>query len=389
MTILCEPSVEKAASLAGHIEGRVLPVTGIDAVNTALAANPSETVVVLGAGVEMEKAVEFTGWLRRQRPAAGVILLRASLQVEDLTAAMRAGVREVLLADDRVALSEACRRYQQVFGSVLPETAEASPGGHVLTVFSAKGGCGKTTLATNIAVTLNQAGQRVCLVDLDLAFGDVAITLQLTPARTLVDAPAHDGALDELQVAALITPYLPGLDCVLAPVVPGDAERVPVTLTAALIDVLAGMYDYVVIDTPAQINEHVLAAFDASHLHILLTTPEIPALKNLRLTLDMLDLLAYEGRSRLIVVNRADAQVGLTEDDIARVVRNPISGHIPSSRDVPISINRGVSLAAQSPDHPVSVAIRQFVAGHVHHAPEPSVPRRAGRSVLRFRRRAS
>jgi Flp pilus assembly CpaE family ATPase len=389
MTILCEPSAERVESLAGHIEGSVLRVTGINSVNDALAANPSETVVVLGAGVEMEQALEFTVWLRQQRPAVRVVLLRESLQVSDLTAAMRAGVREVLPADDREALLEACRRYQHVFGSVSPETPAASPRGHVLTVFSAKGGCGKTTIATNLAVTLNQAGQRVCLVDLDLAFGDVAITLQLTPTHTIVDVAALGGALDEQQVSSLLTPHLPGLDCVLAPVVPGDAERVPATLTAALIDVLAGMYDYVVIDTPAQITEHVLAALDASHQHILLTTPEIPALKNLRLTLDMLDLLAYEGRSRTIVLNRSDEQVGLSEADIERVVRSPISGRIPSSRDVPISINRGVSIAAQSPDHPVSVAIRQFVASHVHHAPEPAAPRRARRSALGFRRRSS
>jgi len=389
MTILCEPSAERAESLAGHIEGSVVPVTGVTAINAALAANPSETVVVLGAGVELEHALEFTVWLHQQRPAGGVVLLRESLEVNDLTAAMRAGVREVLLADDRAALSEACRRYQRVFGSVSPDAPAASPRGHVVTVFSAKGGCGKTTVATNLAVTLNRAGQRVCLVDLDLAFGDVAITLQLTPTHTIVDAAALGSALDEQQVASLLTPHLPGLDCVLAPVVPGDAERVPATLTAALIDVLAVMYDYVVIDTPAQITEHVLAALDASHQHILLTTPEIPALKNLRLTLDMLDLLAYESRSRTIVLNRSDEQVGLTEDDIERVVRSPISGRIPSSRDVPISINRGVSIAAQSPDHPVSIALREFVAGHVHHALEPSSRRRAGRSGLRFRRRSS
>jgi len=386
MTIVCEPSAERAALLAGNIEGTVLPVTGLHAVSDALAANPDETVVVLGAGVEMAQALEFTTWLRQQRPTVGVILLRTSLQVEDMTSAMRAGVREVLPADDGAALTDACQRYERVFG-LPPQTAAAPvPRGHVMTVFSAKGGCGKTTLATNLAVTLAHAGRRVCLIDLDLAFGDVAITLGLSPTRTLVEILALGTALDETTVGTLLTHYLPNLDCVLAPVVPGDAERIPVTSTAALIDLLSGLYDYVVIDTPAQITEHVLAALDASHQHILLTTPEIPTLKNLRLVLDMLDLLSYERSTRAIVLNRFDAQVGLTELDIERVVKSPISGHIPSSREVPISINRGEPIAAQSPQHPVSVAVRQFVAAHVHEA-EP-LPRHR-RTGLKFRRRSS
>jgi pilus assembly protein CpaE len=392
MTILCEPSSEKANSLAAHIEGKVLPVTGVHAVNDALIADPAETVVVLGAGVELEQALDFTAWLRQQRPAVGVILLRPTLQVDDLTRAIRAGVREVLQSDDRAALAEACQRFQQVFGLTPPATAAPSPGGHVVTVFAAKGGCGKTTLATNIAVSLNRAGQRVCLVDLDLAFGDIAISLQLTPKRTLVDALALGDRLDQPKVASLLTPYLPNLDCILAPVEPGDAERVPATLTATLIDVLSDMYDYVVVDTPSQLTEHVLAALDASHQHVLLTTPEIPALKNLRLTLDMLDLLSYERTTRTIVLNRSDTDVGLTETDVQRAVRNPIAGHIPSSREVPVSINRGIPIAAHSPDHPVSLAIGQFVAQYVHQAVGSSAPvrsGRSGRSGLKFRRRSS
>jgi pilus assembly protein CpaE len=386
MTIVCEPSAEQAASLACSIEGTVLPVTGLLALNDALTANPAETVVVLGAGVEMTQALEFTSWLRQQRPTVGVILLRESLQVKELTSAMRAGVREVLPAHDGMALAEACQRYQQVFGIPPQGIAVPAPRGHVATVFSAKGGCGKTTLATNLAVTLALAGQRVCLVDLDLAFGDVAITLGLTPTRTLIDVLPFGVALDEASVTSLLTAYIPNMDCVLAPVVPGDADRIPVTSTAALIDLLSGMYDYVLVDTPAQITEHVLAALDASHQHILLTTPEIPTLKNLRLVLDMLDLLSYERSTRTIVLNRFDAQVGLTEPEIERVVKSPISGHIPSSREVPISINRGEPIAAQLPDHPVSVAVRAFVSSHVHQMAPVTSPRRTG---LKFRRRSS
>jgi MinD-like ATPase involved in chromosome partitioning or flagellar assembly len=386
MTIVCEPSPEQATSLAGYLPGSVRPVTDILSVSDALSADPAETVVVLGAGVELSQALDFTSWLRQQRPGVGVILLRTILDVNDVLAAMRAGVREVLAADDGAALAEACRRFQHQFNVAPPPAGPPGPGGNVVTVFSAKGGCGKTTLATNLSVVLARAGQRVCLVDFDLTFGDIAITLGLTPKRSIADLATLGDELDEAKVATLVTPYQPNLDCVLAPVVPGEAERIPVTSTAAMVDVLSGMYDYVLIDTPAQVTEHVLAALDASHQHILLTAPEIPALKNLRVTLDMLDLLSYDRAGRTIVLNRSDAQVGLTEADIERVVRNPIAGHIPSSRDVTVSINRGQPLAAALPDHPVSLAIRQFVAEHVHQA-APAASPAASRRGLRLRRR--
>jgi Flp pilus assembly CpaE family ATPase len=386
MTILCEPSVERAESLAGQIDGTVLSVAGIDTVADMLSANPDETVVVLGSGVGMEQVLELSGWLRSQRPAVGVILLRASLTVDDLTSAMRAGVREVLQSDDTAAITEACNRFHQVVtAGPLEATPSRTGNGKVVTVFSAKGGCGKTTFATNLAATLALAGQRVCLVDLDYAFGDVAITLGLTPNRTVLDILALGDSLDEAKVASLVTPFRPNLDCLLAPVAPGSAERIAVSATSTVLDLLRGMYDQVIIDTPAQTNEQVLAALDAAQHHILLTTPELPALKNLRLVLDMLDLLAYDRGNRTIVLNRSDADVGLTEADIERVVKSPISGRVPSSRDVPVSINRGEPLAAQNPQHPVSIAVREFVAAHLHES-VPAAPRRRG---LRLRRRSS
>ena len=120
------------------------------------------------------------------------------------------------------------------------------------------------------------------------------------------------------------------------------------------------MFDYVVVDTPAQFSEHVLTAMDASAHHVLLTTPDVPALKNLRVTLDMLDLLSYPRQIRSIVLNRSDSKVGLSLDDVERVLRCPIAAHIPSSRAVPISINKGTPITLASPDHPVSQAIARF-----------------------------
>ena len=263
--------------------------------------------------------------------------------------------------------------------------ADAAPEGRVITVFSAKGGCGKTTVATNLAATLAAGGAAaVCLVDLDLAFGDVAIMLQLVPARTIADTAAMVGTMDEQGVRSLITPHSPGLDTLLAPTGPGEAERIDVKVVAELVRVLRRMYDFVVIDTPPAFTEHVLAAFDASDCYVLLATLDIPALKNLRLTLDMLDLLGYPQASWLVVLNRSDSKVGLGLDEVERTLRVPIAAQMPSSRDVPASINRGVPLVVDEPGHAVSQAIRELAgivvrAGRHHDARPPSAE--ASRSV--------
>ena len=238
--------------------------------------------------------------------------------------------------------------------------------GRIVTVFAAKGGCGKTTLATNLAVVLNAGGtRRVCLVDLDLAFGDVASMLSLEPAGSLVDAVAGAGQLEIAAIPSLVTPVGAGLDSVLTPVVPGDAARVPATLVGELLAILPSIYDYVVVDTPAHFSAHVLMALDSSHHHVLLTTPERPALHNLRLTLDMLDLLSYSRAARSVVLNRCDSRVGLTADDIERTIKTAIAGELPSSWDVSASINHGVPLAAEQPEHRYSQAVRRFVERHI------------------------
>jgi pilus assembly protein CpaE len=359
MTILCEPDQEVAGALAAFIAGDLRTVTTLAAVAEALAADPDETVLILGAGVDPEQALPFAARLRVDAPDVGVILLSGSLDFRLLARAATAGVREVLPASDGEALADACRRARHLAPDrTVPESRAA---GRIITVFAAKGGCGKTTFATNLAVVLNAGGaRRVCLLDLDLAFGDVASTLRLYPGRSLIDAVEMDRKVDVAAVSALVTSFRPGLDCILAPVGPGEAEKVPPGLVGDLLAVLPSMYDFVVVDTPAQLSSHVLAALDAADHHVLLSTPEIPTLKNLRRTLDVLDMLSYSRQSRSVVFNRSDTRIELMVADIEEAVRSPVAAHVPSSPDVPVSVNRGVPLAAERPDHPVSRAIREF-----------------------------
>jgi pilus assembly protein CpaE len=238
------------------------------------------------------------------------------------------------------------------------------PPGRVATVLAAKGGCGRTTLATNLAAVLGESGTRsVCLVDLDLTFGDVAGMLSVQPRRTLVDAVELAGRLNQKNVHKALTTSAPVLDCVLAPTAPG--AHVPVALVGELLTTLAWLYDHVVVDTPATLTAHTLAALDASHQHIVVATPDRPALAGLRRTLDVLDMLPYDHVPRHIVLNRCDERVGLGEAEIDGAVKHPVAARLPSCVDVPAAVNLGVPLAMSRPEHPYSDAVRRLASEHV------------------------
>ena len=388
MPILCEPALT-AGELIPGIDGEVRKADTVGAAAKLLDSDPNEMLVVIGPRAMTGEALAFSAALRLARPAVGVILARREVDITLLTQALQSGVREVVPVGDHAALAAACRRSYEISRRMLaPPPLEESAPGQIVTVFAAKGGCGKTTLAINLGVALASLGAgRVCVVDLDLSFGDVAISLQLAPLRTMADGLPMAGHLDMAGTASLLTSYRPGLDVLLAPVTPGDAEKVPPRLVGELLAVLRGMFDYVVVDTPAAFSEHVLTAIDVSSQLVLLTTPDVPALKNLRVTLDMLDLLSYPRQIRSVVVNRSDSKVGLSLEHVERVVRCPISGYIPSSRAVPISINKGVPITVDTPGHPVSQAIvklaQQRLLGQpgVHSRRAPTRSRRKGRAA--------
>jgi pilus assembly protein CpaE len=371
MTILYEPHRRETQQFAVLLGTDVhTAATNVDMARL-IAELPGEQLVILGPGVDLGEALAIAAEYRVSRPALGVVLIRERVDVGLLGEAIRAGVREVVPVNDPTALLAACARSVNVSRQMSPAPGVRSgPSGstakaRVITVFSAKGGCGKTTLATNIAIALAGGGsRRVGLIDLDLAFGDVAIMMQLVPERTIADAVGASD-LDETALRTLFTPYGPGLDTLLAPAGPAEAERVTQGLVADVLRLATGIFDFIVVDTPPQFTESAMVALDMSHVHVLLTTPDIPALKNLRITLDTFDLLGMPAEQRLVVLNRSDSKVGLTGADIERVVKAPISAHVPSSRDVPISINRGVPIMVDNPQHPVSRAIRDFAQGRL------------------------
>lgn len=369
-------------------------VDSLDRMRAWLDQHADEFVAVLGPHLDLDDCLKVCEDLRTARPTVSVVLVRDKLDTTVLANAMKAGARDVVDVEDTASLTSAVERARELW-TALRGPSGAQQLGRVITVFSPKGGVGKTTMAVNLALALTERGaRRVCLVDLDLAFGDVAIALQLFPSHTIADAvPLGEADLDFSGLQALLTPHSAGLTTLVAPVEPGAAETIPASLVTRIIEILRENFDFVVIDTPPAFDDQVLAAFDLSDAVVLLATLDIPALKNLKLTLETLDLLNYPRERWKIVLNRSDSKVGLAISEVEKTLRTPITAQVPSSRDVPASINRGVPIILDDPKHPVSAAIREFAerelaSGHAHHTERvPETLRNDRRGFLRRRAR--
>lgn len=399
MTTIVDLDPATAAALCSAVgDAQLMP--SLDHLRRHLDADPTETTVVLGPSINQGAAHRLAETMRVRRPDLGVILVRQRIDTAVLSEALRSGVREVVDTRNLSGLHVAVRHWHAIAAAMrerggAPPAPERGPHGRVVTVSSAKDGCGKTTLATNLAAALADRGRReVCLVDLDLAFGDVAIALHLFPARTIADAAPLGDTLDLTAVQALLTPHSPGLTTLAAPVTPDNAESIPATLVSRILELLRDHFDYVIVDTPPTFDDQVLAAFDLSDVITLVATSDIPALKNLKLTLETMDLLTYPRNRRRVVLNRADSRAGLAIGEVEKTLRTPISTQIPSSRDVPAAINRGVPIVLDDPRHPVTQTITMF-AEHLlldpsetgsGDAPVPAPPRTDRRGVLRRRR---
>lgn len=363
MTVVLGDAVHDAERFRLTVSDDVSVVESLQGVVGHLDLHPDEDLVVVGPDVSLNVATDLAEKYRLERPSLAVIVLRRRLELQSMTEALRAGVREVVGADDAEALLQACTRARLLSRQLRHADVRASgpARGRVILVFSAKGGCGKTTLATNLAEALaDRSGGRVCLVDFNLEFGDVAIALQVEPERTISDAVGMQGGLDPQGVGSLVIKYKEHFDVLLAPTQPADAEFITPELASEVLGLLAESYDYVIIDSPPAFNDVVLKCFDMADSYVMLTTLDMLALKNFKVTLDTLDALGYPRTRWTVVLNRCDSRVGLSPEDMEKVIGLPIATKLPSTKDVPASLNRGVTLTASMPRHPFSRAVGEL-----------------------------
>lgn len=305
--------------------------------------------VFVGPDIDVQLAVDFAHEFDLQRPDLTVILC-APASADVLGEALHAGVRDVvdpLASDDR--LLDAYKRATEATARARRRTGKDDRGGdagsRIITVASPKGGSGKTTVATNLAVGLATAAPgQVAIVDLDLQFGDVATALQLMPEHTIADAARSVASLDAMGLKVLLTHHPVDLYALCGPESPADGERITEAQVRSILSLLQREFRYVIIDTAAGLGEQTLAAIEAATDVVLICSMDVPGVRSFRKTLSTLDEIGLSDAARHIVLTRADARVGLEIEDIERTIGRAVDVTVPSTRAVPLSINQGIPI---------------------------------------------
>jgi len=232
--------------------------------------------------------------------------------------------------------------------------------GKVIAVFSPKGGTGCSVIAVNLAIALQRITEekKVALVDASLQFGDVAVLLNLQASRSIADLVGQIDSMDQELIEATMLPHGSGIRVLLAPPRPEMADLVTPDHLSTILNELRKTFDYIIVDTWTSLHDLVLSVLDNAHRIILIATPDIPALKNVKLFFEVAEALEYPPDKTLLVLNRMDRRSGITARDIEESIKHPIAAQIPcDDRVVLLSVNQGVPFVLSDRGRPVAQGI--------------------------------
>lgn len=359
--VIVEPDAIFSQRLSCACGVAAAQVTVIGSLEEVAEITPAAEVVIAGPSLPTDEVLAAAESITSL--GCGLVIAAAAVDAELLRAAMRAGASDVVAATDsgdEIASSVAIAREQAAKqrAAAMAEDKAPTRKGKVVTVFSTKGGVGKTVLATNLGVALaRDKSKTVALVDLDLEWGDVAIMLGIKPEHTIYDAVQVFDRLDAEMLAGFMEHHPGGLMALLAPVRPEDAEGINAARVAQVIDLLSANYDYVVIDTAPSLSEVVLTALDRSDEVYVMTMMDVASIKNTRISLQKLRQLGYDPARVRIVLNRADSKVLLQPAEVEDAIGGKVVARIPSDRIVPLSVNKGVPVIIDAPKSAVARSI--------------------------------
>jgi pilus assembly protein CpaE len=355
----------------------------IDVVDEVREQGPFD-VLVAGPVFDSHAGMARLATLRSTSAVPAVVLALGPKPKANLGDIVRSGAVELVeYPTSKRQLSTALKRAfdiadvsQASDGLTLPVVSEGvvverSHFAEVFTVASSSGGCGKTFYATNLACYLAaQTGQRVCLVDLDLQFGEVSTALHLRPRFTISDLlsrePVDDDDLDE-HVEEYLEHHELGFSVLAAPFSPADSDMIAPQDVYKVMGTLRRHFDYIVVDTPAQLSEIVLAAFDHSTRVLCMVTLDLPSIRNMRVFLTTLEKLRINSETVGVVLNKVEDDIGIDISDVQDVLDNKIISVLPYSREVMKSINKGkpalISAADSDIGKKLSGGMHQFLSG--------------------------
>lgn len=329
-----------------------------------------QTLVLLGPAYKLEDAQKLLQNYSTSLRYVKVILLVGKTSTSLLKEAIKFNIHDVLeFPFTYHDLNESVKRAKDIFKEILAEqtgipeekVTPGEKGAKKITIFSTKGGLGKSFIATNLAIDLaNLLKKKVVLFDLNYQFGDVALMLNLFPKHTVYDIMSVIDQLDSEMLNSFLTTNSSGVKVLPAPIDPTQDEAISTKTTKKILDILSDFNDYIVIDTPSSFSDNVLLILEETDYLCMITSMDVPSIKNLKITLQLLEQLKFPPGKIILILNRADTKVGITIDEIKKTIGRNIDVTIPSNRVVPISVNKGVPVIIDAPRSSVSKSIHKL-----------------------------
>lgn len=367
-------NVQKLLQFAGDVQVIGQGGTGREAIELARKLHPD--VILMDVSMPEMDGITATQHITGQFPGVAVIMCSVQTDTDTLRRSLQSGARDFLFKPFSLdELSNSIRNAHQSSRAQLQATAGIGAGTNALgqeeqaraklfAIFSPKGGVGRTTLITNLAVATKLAtDKRVLLIDGNLPFGDLAVSLNLTTTKTIFELAANVNHLDPDFVSEVLVAHSSGIRVLLAPPSPQDAEGITADQLRAIVSQLLPMFDYVFVDTRPSFDESQLAFLDLADQILLTLCMEMTAIKAAKQYLEVAELLNYPSEKTLLVLNRFSTHSQISVEDIETHLKGELKGRIPDDPQLVLrSINEGIPIALSEPDSRFARAINNLAS---------------------------
>lgn len=324
-------------------------------------------IILMDINMPEMDGIRATELIAQRAPGSSVIIMSVQEEQAYLRRAMMAGAREYIvkpfngdeLASVIAKVYEMDRQKKEVMGEPIKVAlGQRERNGEIISFFSTKGGVGKTTLATNLAVQLASAGKwRVLLIDLNLQFGDVAVFLNLVPKRSIADL-IESGPIKFSEIQSYFLTHTSGLQVLAAPTRPEYAELVTSEHVEQILSEVKSKFDFIICDNVSRFEEVSLVTFDMATQIWLVVAMDVPTLKNAKLSLEVIEGLHHTSKVQ-VVLNRTSKEMGMDPRDVEKSLNLKISYEIPSDgRALVAALNKGVPFVTSYPQSKASESIR-------------------------------
>jgi pilus assembly protein CpaE len=351
-------SIKQLLELTGGFEVIGEAADGQDALNKALELRPD--CVLLDVNMPVMDGITAAERFFVQFPDLAIVMMSVQGEKEYLRKSMAAGARDYLVkpfSPDELA-STITRAVEVTQRRHVESTHVVTK--HVL-VLGPKGGVGRTTITANIALALATLGDSTCILDLNTQFSDLAMMLDIVPVQTLSALQGNDTITHD-DIEAIVEKHDSGVHVLAAPTRPEEAESITVPLVEGVLAALQSMYQWVIVDAPAELHDLIFPVLDQKPLCLLVMTPDLAPVRNTGQLLKLLHELEYDMDSAKVVLNCWEAKKAVTADVIERNLKLPVSVHIPYDPEVMQSAaNRGVPVVIGNPKSSSGKALQELV----------------------------